>query len=221
MSQPVRAELTGFHAKIKYQDMTADTNTVLQFLEKQETSSNFNEYMLHRRKDQATCLDVYPIEKETQGQMPRCLSILAAVCAESKLNFQRVPGYVILQDHSGSIKTALSTPGVENMFHNMFKPQPITGLVSYLSQPASDIPAPHPPSIIKQRRQTPRRKNPTYLRAVIHNRPDHKRREIPENIIPAMGPEFIQFCSRKWFPARHRHGTCTGSRPDNDGDSRV
>ena len=149
---PLFQELPGFFAKIKYQDMTADTNTVFQVihkstlpfflwsLEKQGAAGNFNEYVLHRRKDQATCWNVYPIEKETKSVSPEDTvlvdigSIVGHQCAELKVKIRRsVRGHVILQDHSGSIETALSTPAVENMVHDIFKPQPIESIVSYLS----------------------------------------------------------------------------------------
>ena len=92
--------------------------------------------MLHRRKDQATCWDVYPVEREIKGWSPDATVLVdiggsvGQQCAEFTAKFQKVRGHVILQDLSGPIEVALSTPGVENMVHDMFKPQPIKGIVS-------------------------------------------------------------------------------------------
>lgn len=35
-----------------------------------QPASDFNGYVVHRRKDQAICWDVYPVERETQGWDP-------------------------------------------------------------------------------------------------------------------------------------------------------
>ena len=115
--------------------------------------------MLHRRKDQATCWDVYPVEKEIKGWSPDATVLvdiggsIGHQCAEITVKFQKVRGPEVLQALSGPIEMTLSTLGVENMVHDMSKPQPIKGIVSSLIA-ASELPALHPldpPSIIKQR----------------------------------------------------------------------
>ena len=144
-------ELPDFLAKIKHQDITDNTNTVHQvahksplpaflwFMGNPKAAGNFNEYMLHRRKDQAICWDVFPAEKETRGWSPDATVLvdiggnIGHQCAEFKSKFPKVPGRVVLQDLPGPIEMALSTPGVENMAHDMFKPQPIKGVVPGLS----------------------------------------------------------------------------------------
>ena len=222
-------ELPGFLAKTKYQDITDDTNTVLQvahksslpaflwFIENQKAASNFMEYMLHRRKDQATGWTYYPVEKETQGWSPDATVLvdiggyIGHQCAEFKKKFPKVPGHVILQDLSGPIARALSTPGVENMVHDMFKPQPIKGIVSGLFQrpPSSPFCAHRAHRLSSTNADRHPGAKFYYLRAVIHRWPDHKCREILENIIPAMGPESIILLDEMVLPDTNVHWQST------------
>lgn len=147
---PLYQELPDFLARIKYQDVTDCTNTVHQvaqktslaafpwFAEHPEPAKHFNEYMRYRRKDQMSCWDVYPMEEETQSFESNATLLvdiggnLGHQCAEFKNKFPKAPGRVILQDLPGPISTALSTPGVENMVHDMFKPQPIESNIRHL-----------------------------------------------------------------------------------------
>lgn len=159
---PLYQELPGFLAKIKYQDITDNTNTVHQvahktplpaflwFMEHPQAAGYFNEFMLHRRKDQVICWDVYPVEQETQGWKSDATVLvdiggnIGHQCAEFKKKYPTVPGHVVLQDLPGPIGMALSTPGVENVAHDMFKPQPVKGTIHILSaQPL--FPAPKHP----------------------------------------------------------------------------
>ena len=96
----------------------------------------FNNYMALRRKPSVSWLSVYPVEEEAEGWdslAPVYVNMGGGIghqCAQFKERFPHVPGRVILQDLPHSISNALTTPGVENMAHNFFEPQPIKG--SYL-----------------------------------------------------------------------------------------
>ena len=48
-------------------------------------------------------------------------------CKQFKEKYPHLAGKVILQDLPHSIEQALPTPGVENMEHDFFQPQPIKG----------------------------------------------------------------------------------------------
>lgn len=178
---------------MKYQDIADNTNTAHQVAHKTplpiflwlmlnpQAGSNFNEYMLHRRKDQAICWDVYPVEEETQGWNANATVLvdfggnIGHQCAEFKKKFPKIPGHVVLQDLPGPIEMALSTPGVENMAHDMFKPQPITGAEFY------------------------------YLRNLLHDWPDDKCRDILENMIQSMGPESVILLDEMVLPDTQVH----------------
>ncbi|KAL2043501.1 hypothetical protein N7G274_003808 [Stereocaulon virgatum] len=82
-------------------------------------------------------------------------------CAQFKARFPHVPGRVILQDLPHSIDKALPTPGVENMVHDFFEPQPVKEAKFY------------------------------FTRGVLHNHPDEKAQLILRNIMLAMGKESI------------------------------
>ncbi|KAL6713916.1 hypothetical protein ACLMJK_008410 [Lecanora helva] len=172
---PSYQELPRFLAQIGYQDITDGTvlphqvahNTPLPAFDWLKANSKqaayFNDFMAYRHKGQLVCWDAYPIEREAKGldpEAPLLVDIgggIGHICAEFKEKFPHLPGRVILEDLPGPISNALSTPGVENIAHSMFDPQPIKGAKFY------------------------------YFKAVIHNWPDDKVREILKNIIPAMG----------------------------------
>ena len=136
-----------FLVKIGHQDITDNTNCVHQaawkspepaflwFANHPENAAHFNNYMLHRRQGQPTWLDVYPIERETKGwsqEAPVFVDVggnLGHQCAALKSKYPNLPGQVILQDLPNPISQALSTPGVENMTHDAFKPQPVKGML--------------------------------------------------------------------------------------------
>ena len=110
------------------------------FAEHLKNAGYFNNYMLHRRKGMATWLDVYLVEDETRGwksDAPCFVDIsgnMGYLCAELRSRYPKLPGQIILQDLSYSISQALSTPGVENMVHNIYQPQPIKSI--FRSQPS-------------------------------------------------------------------------------------
>ena len=80
-----------------------------------------------------TWLAVHPVEAETRGwaaDAPVFVNVGGGIghqCAEFKARYPNVPGNVILQDLPEVIAQALATPGVENMAHDFFKPQPVKG----------------------------------------------------------------------------------------------
>ena len=90
--------------------------------------------MLHRRKDQATCWDVHPVEKESKGWSPDGtvhVDIRGSnghQCAEFKLKFPDMQFYRIFRSN----RDGLVNTGSKGMVHDMFMPQPIKGIVSYL-----------------------------------------------------------------------------------------
>jgi hypothetical protein len=93
----------------------------------------FNEYMKLRRRPTVSWLTVYPVldqVKTWDSERAVFVNIGGGVghqCAEFKQKFPDVPGKVILQDLPHSIAAALPTPGVENMVHDFFEPQPVRG----------------------------------------------------------------------------------------------
>ena len=145
---PVYQALPDFLAEIHYKDITDSANTVHQaawktdksafmwFAENPKNAGYFNDYMLHRRKGMTTWLDVYPVENETRGwksDAPVFVDIggnIGHSCAELRSKYPKLPGQIILQDLPQPISQALSTPGVENMVHDVFQPEPIKGMVS-------------------------------------------------------------------------------------------
>lgn len=93
----------------------------------------FNDYMAYRREPQVSWLSVYPVEEQTKNwdsSKPVYVNIGGGIghqCAQFKEKYPNVPGSVILQDLPHSIEEALPTPGVVNMAHNFFDPQPVKG----------------------------------------------------------------------------------------------
>lgn len=144
---PQYQALPDFLLKNNFQDITDNTNTphqvahnstlppFLWFMEHPQAAAHFNDYMAHRRKDQAICWDVYPVEQACKGLDPQRTVLvdiggnLGHQCAEFKKKFPNVPGRVVLQDLPGPIGMAFQTPGVENQIHEMFKPQPVKGII--------------------------------------------------------------------------------------------
>ncbi|KAL2050995.1 hypothetical protein ABVK25_008741 [Lepraria finkii] len=194
---PVYQEMPDFLAKINYTDITDTANTAHQaawksskppfawLAENPQHARYFNDYMMHRRQGMVTWLDVYPIEKETKGwssEAPVFVDIggnIGHQCAELKSKYPKLPGQVILQDLPQPISQALSTPGVKNMVHDAFEPEPVKGARFY------------------------------YMRAILHDWPDHKCREILQNIIPAMGPDSAILLDEMVLPDTHVHWQST------------
>lgn len=99
-----------------------------------ENLARFNEYMKLCRHATVSWLTVYPVldEVQTWNDSERAVFVnigggVGHQCAEFRQKFPDVPGKVILQDLPHSIAAALSTPGVENMVHDFFNPQPVKG----------------------------------------------------------------------------------------------
>ncbi|RYP14776.1 hypothetical protein DL765_006132 [Monosporascus sp. GIB2] len=141
-----------------------------------ENLSYFNDYMALRREPQFSWLGVYPVPEEAKGSMPeRALYVnigggIGHQCAQFKDRYPDIPGRVILQDLPHSIEKALQTPGVENLAHNFFDPQPIKGAKFY------------------------------FIRGVLHNHPDHKVRQLLENTKAAMAPDSVLLIDEMVLP---------------------
>jgi hypothetical protein len=105
------------------------------FSQQPERLGWFNDYMATRRSPDETWLSAYDVESEL-GSKERSdddaifVNIGGGIghqCAEFKAKFPHIKGKVILQDLPHTIDNALKTPGVENMAHDFFKPQPVLG----------------------------------------------------------------------------------------------
>ncbi|ROV87607.1 hypothetical protein VSDG_09608 [Cytospora chrysosperma] len=135
------------------------------FSEHPENLEHFNSYMaLSRKQSRLSWLSVYPVDAEAAGwptEQPLFVDVGGALgyqCAKFKEKFPGLRGRVILQDLPHSIARALCTPGVENMAHNFFDPQPVIGAKFY------------------------------YLAAVLHDQPPQQVRRLLENTKAAMAP---------------------------------
>lgn len=132
--------------------------------------------MAFRREPELSWLTVYPVEEETRtwdGSRPVYVNIGGGIghqCAQFKAKHPNVPGQVILQDLPHSIAKALPTPGVDNVAHNFFEPQPVRGAKFY------------------------------FARGVLHNHPDHKVRVLLENIKSAMAPDSVLLLDEMVLP---------------------
>lgn len=127
----------------------------------------FNTYMALRRKPQVTWLSEYPVTEEvTDWPADKGLYIniggsIGHQCAQFKEKYPDLKGRVVLQDLPHSVAAALNTPGVENMPHDMFEPQPVLGAKFY------------------------------YMRAVLHNQSPPNVRRVLKNIKAAMNSDSI------------------------------
>lgn len=105
------------------------------FVGQPELLGHFNNYMaLHRKQTEGiSWLSVYPVEAEAAGKpadQPLYVDIGGGIghqCKQFKEKFPNLPGRVVLQDLPHSIARAFPTPGVENMAHDFFTPQPVLG----------------------------------------------------------------------------------------------
>jgi demethylsterigmatocystin 6-O-methyltransferase len=138
--------LPDFLAKIKYQDLVDNHNTVFQeayktkgtpfgYMETHpQSAAYFNKYMAHRRKGMNTWLSVFPVEEEAKDYDPNGVIFIdiggniGHQCAELKAKYPKLPGRVVLQDLPHAIGMALQTPGVEHNVHDIFTLQPINGI---------------------------------------------------------------------------------------------
>ncbi|KAH8751347.1 O-methyl transferase B [Diaporthe sp. PMI_573] len=143
-----------------------------------EHLEHFNRYMALRRTSDLTWLSVYPVADEAAGwpaEKPVYVNIGGGIghqCAQfrERYSFDSTPGRVILQDMPHSIDRALPTPGVENVAHNFFEPQPIKDAKFY------------------------------HMRGVLHNHPPGKLRQILENTKAAMGPQSVLLVDEQVLP---------------------
>ena len=141
---PVWQAFPEFLASTNYRDTTDECNTAFQVAhktalagmawvqEQPQAAASFNDYMAFHRKHQPSCWDAYPVTEEVSEWNHDAVLVdiggsLGHQCADFKRHFPDIPGRVVLQDLQGPISTAMSTPGVENMVHDMFTPQPIKG----------------------------------------------------------------------------------------------
>lgn len=99
-----------------------------------EDLGHFNRYMtLSRKLSGRSWLDVYPVAAEAAdwpAEQPLFVDAGGALghqCAKFKEEFPNLKGRVVLQDLPHTIQRALCTPGVENMVHDLFDPQPVIG----------------------------------------------------------------------------------------------
>ncbi|KAJ8068749.1 hypothetical protein OCU04_002446 [Sclerotinia nivalis] len=186
---PQYQDLPAFLRKTEYQDITDPAHTVMQdtfnFEGKAfdwmgshpENLAYFNDYMAGRRHNlDDTWLSVYPVEAEVKDwdpEAPVYVDVGGSVghqCAGFKLRYPNLPGRVILQDLPHTIAAARLTPGVQNMAHDFFEPQPIKGAKFY------------------------------YMRAVLHDWPDDLARKIIHNIKLAMGEDSVLLVDEMVLP---------------------
>ena len=139
---------------------------------------------MYSRKHQAICWDIYPVERETQGWNSHGTVLvdmsgdLGRMSAAFKQRFPSVPGKVVLQDLEGPMSVALSTPGVQNMVHDIFTTQPIKG------RPRPSFK--RPPYLCSVPPNDPAGARFYYLHDTLHHWPDYQCRLILDNIIVAM-----------------------------------
>ncbi|KAI0410564.1 S-adenosyl-L-methionine-dependent methyltransferase [Xylaria grammica] len=159
---PVTNTHTAFHMAFR-----TDTDAYAWFAQNPEHLEHFNNYMALRRKSDATWLSVYPVHTEASN-WPVEKAIGGRVGHQCR---------VVLQDMPHSVAQALPTPGVENMAHDMFEPQPVTGAKFY------------------------------HLRVVLHNHPPEKIKQLLNIIKAAMGPESVLLIDEMVFPRKGAFAT--------------
>lgn len=192
-----------FLKRTKYKNPTNELHTAFQDAWKTplyafqwfgETSGHlsfFNDYMAHRRQPEVSWMSVFPVACEIQGweadNQDKVVYVnigggIGHQCRQFKEKYPGVPGRVVLQDLEHSIDKALSTPGVENMTHNFFEPQPITSIVN----------------LCKLTR------NPDakfyFPRCVLHDHPPHQVRKILEQTKAVMGIDSILLVDERILP---------------------
>lgn len=102
----------------------------------------FNDYMATRRQPALSWLSVYPVLEELgdweafDPGRPVYVNVGGGIghqCKQFRERFPALPGRVVLQDLPHTVAEALPTPGVENIAHNFFEPQPVKGKFSAAS----------------------------------------------------------------------------------------
>lgn len=140
-------ETPAYLKQIGYKNPTDETSTAFHFayqtkthpfqwmVEHPEQLDHFNRYMALRRQAELSWLSVYPVREETAGltdpERPLYVNVGGGIghqCAQFKEKYPDIPGRVVLQDLPSTVDQALPTPGVENLAHDFFQPQPIKGM---------------------------------------------------------------------------------------------
>ncbi|KAF3059808.1 Demethylsterigmatocystin 6-O-methyltransferase [Daldinia childiae] len=158
-------ETPAYLKEIGYENPTDETNTAFHYafntkvhpfqymVEHPEQLDHFNRYMALRRQAELSWLAVYPVREEAAGltdsERPLYVNVGGGIghqCAQFKEKYPDLPGRVILEDLPGTVAQALPTPGVENLVHDFFMPQPIKGAKFYFMR---GVPHNHPPHRVK------------------------------------------------------------------------
>ncbi|KAI2464675.1 O-methyl transferase B [Annulohypoxylon bovei var. microspora] len=179
-----------FLKKNNYQNPADENNTAFQMgwnTQKQPfdfmltlpgAMDQFHTYMALRRQAELSWLTVYPVHEEAAGltdqKRPLYVNIGGGIghqCAQFREKYPDLPGRVILQDLPGTVARALPTPGVENMAHDFFGPQPVRGAKFY------------------------------FMRGVPHNHPPHRVRLLFERTREAMAPDSVLLVDETVLPA--------------------
>lgn len=132
---------------IGYKNPTDETSTAFHYafdtkmhpfqymMKHPEQLHHFNKYMSLRRQTELSWLAVYPVREEASGladpERPLYVNVGGGIghqCAQFKDMYPELPGRIILEDLPGTVAQALLTPGVENLAHDFFTPQPIKGM---------------------------------------------------------------------------------------------
>jgi hypothetical protein len=166
------------------------------FGEHSDELAYFNGYMATRRNANISWLSIYPVAKELEGlndpERPIYVNMGGGIghqCAEFRKQFPDIPGRVILQDLQHSIDQALPTPGVENMVHSFFEPQPIQGTSTDLFH-----------FIISCLLMSPSGAKFYFMRGVLHNHPDQKVSMVLHAAKRAMAPDSILILDEVMLP---------------------
>ena len=173
-----------------YQNPTDETNTAFQMgwntrkppfdlmLTVSGAMEHFHKYMALRRQVALSWLTVYPVKEETAGltdpERPLYVNVGGGIghqCAQFREKFPDLPGRVILQDLPQTVAGALQTPGIENMAHDFFEPQPVRGAKFY------------------------------FMRGVPHNHPPHRVRLLFERVREAMVSDSVLLVDETVLPA--------------------
>ncbi|KAI0406755.1 S-adenosyl-L-methionine-dependent methyltransferase [Xylaria palmicola] len=188
---PQYEALPAFLKRTKYRNPTDELHTAFHdawntplhpfhwFGENSQHLGYFNNYMSLRRQPKLSWLSVYPVAEEVREWDAKDNSRAVYVnigggighqCKQFKEMYPDVPGRVVLQDLPHSLANALSTPGVENMQHDFFQPQPIRNAKFY------------------------------FLRGVLHDHPTQKAREILGLTKATMGRESVLLIDEMILP---------------------
>ncbi|KAF2651751.1 S-adenosyl-L-methionine-dependent methyltransferase [Lophiostoma macrostomum CBS 122681] len=190
---PQYQALPTFLERTQYKNPRDEKHTVFQdawstklhgfewFSEHPKNLAYFNDFMASRRPSDLSWISVYPVTEEVKDcdpEQPLYVNIGGGVghqCAQFKERYPDIPGRIVLQDLSHSIANALPTPGVENIVHNFFEPQPIKGSKFY------------------------------FMRGVFHNHPDHQVLKLLRNTKEAMAPDSILLIDEMILPGVGAH----------------